>query len=99
MPASHPVPRKAVRLIAASLLPPIQSGRGCCTGRGAIEAASYWKCVPSKVTSSSSHSLTIRSIISSATAPLPRGSRPVARHSGAFSAPTPKAGSSRPLLR
>ena len=34
MPASHPVPRSAVRMTAASLLPPIQSGRGSCTGLG-----------------------------------------------------------------
>ena len=39
-PASQPVPRRAVRRTAAGLLPPIQSGSGLCTGRGAIEASS-----------------------------------------------------------
>jgi hypothetical protein len=38
----QPVPYFAVRSIAASEEPPIQSGSGDCTGRGVMLAFSYW---------------------------------------------------------
>lgn len=38
-PACQPVPKRTVRRIAASLLPPIHSGSGCWMGSGAITAS------------------------------------------------------------
>ena len=50
MPACQPVPQRAARSIACGAEPPIHSGRGFCTGRGLMLAASSRKNSPSKST-------------------------------------------------
>ena len=95
-PACQPVPKRAVRRMAAGEPPPIQIGRSGCTGRGETLAPFRVKWRPAKSTLSSRQSRVMISSASSVTRPRVAVSSPIACHSGAAGLPMPKAGSSRP---
>ena len=82
--------------MAASLLPPIHSGSGCCTGFGSTVMRSNCQNSPAKVTSSSAQHRRMIAIASSVRRPRSRNGTPAAWNSRSCSAPMPKAGSRRP---
>jgi hypothetical protein len=85
--------------MAASLLPPIQSGIGCCTGFGSTEMRSSRQKSPANVTSSSLQHRRMIRIASSVRLPRSRKGTPAASNSRGWSTPMPKAGSIRPFER
>ena len=85
--------------MAASLLPPIQSGIGCCTGFGSTVMRSSRQKSPANVTSSSLQHRRMIRIASSVRRPRSRKGTPAASNSRGWSTPMPKAGSMRPFER
>jgi hypothetical protein len=85
--------------MAASLLPPIHSGIGCCTGLGRTVMRSSFQNSPANVTSSSAQTLRMIAMASSVRRPRSLKGTPAARNSRSCSTPIPKAGSIRPPER
>ncbi|GIT53177.1 MAG: hypothetical protein Ct9H300mP16_03370 [Pseudomonadota bacterium] len=97
--ACQPVPYCAVRVMAASELPPTHSGNRVCTGRGMIEARSYWKNRPLKKTFFFSPEPAHDSSASFIRCPRPPVGVPDATKSRDRLLPSPKAGNRRPPER
>ena len=95
----QPSPSRPARRMAASLLPPIHSGIGCCTGFGSTVIRSSRQNSPANVTSSSLQHRRMMAIASSVRRPRSRKGTPAARNSRSCSTPMPKAGSIRPPER
>jgi hypothetical protein len=92
----QPSPSRAVRRMAASLLPPIQMGGGVCQGLGKTEIRSSLKKWPCQVTSSCVHKSRSTWMASSVRRPRSTNGTPEASNSRGSSTPTPTAGKRRP---
>src|SRR5437899_2384713 len=95
----QPSPSRPARRMAGSLLPPIHSGNGCCTGRGSTLMRSSCQNSPANVTGSSAQQRRMMAIASSVRRPRSLKGTPAARHSPSCPTPKPTAGSMRPPER